>query len=70
MPRKSSEKFGANARVSSPVGPAARWVGMHEGRIAATDRSLGRLIARLKKDGIPVEEATFRLTNDHAQASA
>jgi hypothetical protein len=49
---------------NNAAGPGACWVGMHEGRVTATDRSLGRLIARLKKSGIPVEEATFRFAND------
>lgn len=55
---------------TNAAGPGACWVGMHEGHVAATDRSLGRLIARLKKSGIPVEEATFRFAGDGAKAKS
>jgi hypothetical protein len=38
----------------------SRWVGIHDGRVAAADTSLKRLLARLKRSGIPPQEAIVR----------
>ncbi len=66
MLRKTSQRSGANARVSSRSGALPGGSACTKAGIAATDRALGRLPARLKKEGIPLEQATFRLVENQA----
>jgi hypothetical protein len=58
--------FGKAARVLSADSPRliaeypAKWVGIHDGQVAAADTSLRRLLARLKRSGIPPSKAIVR----------
>ena len=40
---------------------APHWIGMHDEHVAGSDRSLSRLMRRLKRDGVPLRECAFRL---------
>jgi len=49
-----------HAKQSAESG-AVHWVAMYQDRVAASDRSLARLIRRVKKGGISPQQCAFRL---------
>jgi hypothetical protein len=42
-----------------------RWVGLHDGRVAADAKTLSALLARLRKMGIPATETIIRYIDKH-----
>lgn len=57
---------GAEASVEEQT---PHWIGIHDDHVAGSDRSLSRLMRRLKRDGVPLRECAFRLVPPKTRAA-